>query len=102
MVTCVLHWARSQDPPCPWDNYTCSDAAKNGHLDILEWVRSQYPPCPWDENTCSGASENGDLQVLQWLRSQDPPCPWDPKRCMYIFQQKGHIDLPGWMQAYQE
>eukprot|EP00605_Chrysophyceae_sp_TOSAG23-4_P000538 GSChrysophyteH1.ASY1.ANO1.607.1 assembled CDS len=27
----VLQWARSQDPPCPWDEWTCCDAADGGH-----------------------------------------------------------------------
>ena len=45
-----------------------------GDLNALQ-VRSQDPPCPWDERTCSFAAEGGHLDVLQWARSHDPPCP---------------------------
>ena len=40
---------------CPWDEYTCSNAAFNGHLDILKWARENG--CPWDENTCCNAAK---------------------------------------------
>ena len=37
----VLQWARAQDPPCDWDEYVCSEAAKNGgHLDMLKWLHA--------------------------------------------------------------
>jgi hypothetical protein len=38
LVTCcclphlLLALARSQDPPCPWDQWVCTGAAANGHL----------------------------------------------------------------------
>ena len=67
---------RAHDPPCPWDEWTCANAAIGGHLHVLQWLRSQDPPCPWDEETCSGAATGGHLDVLQWARSQVPPCPW--------------------------
>eukprot|EP00605_Chrysophyceae_sp_TOSAG23-4_P000660 GSChrysophyteH1.ASY1.ANO1.742.1 assembled CDS len=44
---------RATEPPCPWHEDTCSNAALGGHLDVLQWARSQDPPCPWDERTCS-------------------------------------------------
>ncbi|UPR03558.1 F-box domain-containing protein [Chloropicon primus] len=62
----VLKWLQSQDPPCPWDEKTCSAAAEGGHLDVLQWARSQDPPCDWDERTCSNAAAGGHLDVLQW------------------------------------
>ncbi len=72
---------RARDPPCPWDEWTCSSAAEGGHLHVLQWARSQDPQCPWDWRTCVYAARGGYLHVLQWARSQDPPCPWDWWTC---------------------
>ena len=85
----MLQWLRCQDPPCPWDEFACSNAATNGHLHILRWLRSQDPPCPWNANACTNAAIKGHLHVLQWLRSQDPPCPWDKQYCLK--QSMNHI-----------
>ena len=63
----------------PWDEDTCSNAARYGHLHVVQWLRSQNPPCPWDEWTCTFAAGNGHLHVLQWLRSQNPP--WNERTC---------------------
>ena len=35
---------RGLDPPCPWNEWTCHNAAENGHLDVLKWLRAQTPP----------------------------------------------------------
>ena len=40
---------------CPWDDYTCSNAALNGHLEILKWAHENG--CPWNEYTCSNAAQ---------------------------------------------
>jgi len=77
----LLMWARSQNPPCFWNEDVCKFAAHNGRLDMLEWARSQEPPCPWNALVCSSASKNGHMDVLKWLRSQKPPCPWDTNVC---------------------
>ena len=39
--------------PCPWNAETSRFAAVGGHLGVLQWARAQDPPCPWDEGTCS-------------------------------------------------
>ena len=66
----VLQWARAQG--CPWDEGTCKDAAKNGHLAVLQWARAQG--CPWNEDTCAKAAYDGHFAVLQWARAQGCPC----------------------------
>ena len=38
---------RAQEPPCPWDEYVCSKAAMNGHLEMLQWLRAQDLPEEW-------------------------------------------------------
>ena len=94
----VLEWLRSQDPPCPWDEWTCTRAAGYGHLEILQWLRSQDQPCPWDETTCANAAGGGHLIILQWLRSQDPPCPWDEWTCMWA-ADPGHLNILQWLRS---
>ena len=50
--------------------------ANGGHIEVLQWARSQDPPCPWDVWVCRNAAEYGHLDVLQWLRTQDLPAAW--------------------------
>ena len=66
----VLQWAHQNE--CPWNEYTCSHAAKGGHLEVLQWARQNG--CPWDEGTCAYAAEGGHLEVLKWARQNG--CPW--------------------------
>ena len=49
---------------CPWDEDTCSEAAKGGHLKVLKYAHENG--CPWDEWTCSGAAGGGHLEVLKY------------------------------------
>lgn len=50
----VLQWARSQDPPCPWKEWTCTEAAAHGHLNERAAVAVGAiagPAVPlWDED----------------------------------------------------
>ncbi len=68
-------------------------ACWSGQLHVVQWLRSQDPPCPWNDETCSSAAENGHIHILQWLRTQDPPCPWDESACLseaYNFVDNDH------------
>ena len=94
----ALKWARSQDPPCPWDERTCACAAGKGHLEVLKFLRGQEPPCPWTARTCTCAAEKGRLDVLKWVRAQHPPCPWDEGTCREA-ARGGHLDVLKWLQA---
>ena len=98
----VLKWARSQDPPCPWNEWTCSGAAGGGHLDVLKWARAQNPPCPWDERTCTWVAQRGHLEVLKWLRDQDPPCPWSRHECRDKARQYGHDHVVHWIDQRED
>ena len=89
----VLKFSRAQDPPCPWDAGTCSEAVRVGHLDVLKWARSQDPPCPWDKWTCYFAARGGHLDVLKWARSEDPPCPWERDDCRERARRYGHLHV---------
>ena len=55
-----------RDNGCPWDRWTCANAAGGGHLEVLKWARANN--CPWDKWTCTSATDRGHLDVLQWAR----------------------------------
>ena len=44
----------SETNGAPWDESTCSNAALNGHLEIIQWCRANG--APWNEDTCSFAA----------------------------------------------
>jgi hypothetical protein len=73
-----------------------------GHLGVLQW-RSQEPPCPWDEQACTNAAVGGHLGMLQWLRAQEPPCPWDAGVVARTAFCHGHADIRSgqWLRARQ-
>ena len=79
---------------CPWDEWTCANAAEGGHR-VLQWAHDQAAHgtstracmrrvavisrcagggaqgCPWDEHT--HAARGGHLEVLQWAHAQGRP-----------------------------
>ena len=91
---------RAHDPPCPWDEQTCGNAAYSCHLHVLQWARSQDPPCPWSVWACFGGALGGQLSVQQWARSQNPPCPWDWYTCRAAAAKGGHLDVLQWLLSY--
>jgi hypothetical protein len=73
---------------CRWDAWTCSNAALNGHLDVLQFAHENG--CPWTEHTCSNAALNGHLNVLEYARSKG--CPWNEFTCSNA-ALNGHMDV---------
>ena len=65
----IAIWARANG--CPWNEWTCANAAEGGHLAVLQWARENG--CPWNEETCSYAAVGGHLAVLQWARTNGCP-----------------------------
>ena len=61
----MLRWARANG--CPWDEYKCAFAAREGHLEVLQWARANG--CPWDRNTCIHASGS----ALEWAVANGAP-----------------------------
>ncbi len=45
--------------------------ALNGHLEVLKWARANN--CPWDRWTCINAANNGNLEVLKWAWANNCP-----------------------------
>ena len=85
----VLQWARANG--CLWSEETCWEAASHGHLEVLQWAREHG--CKWDAYTCVMAARGGHLEVLQWARANE--CPWDKYTCVYA-RKHGHHDLLKW------
>ena len=79
---------------CPWDEWTCKDAAQDGHLEVLQWARANG--APWDAMTCRDAALGGHLEVLQWARANG--CPWDEMTCTYAAKD-GHLEVLQWARA---
>jgi len=56
---------------CPWDEYTCREAAKNGHLECLKYAHENG--CPWDKITCGEAAQEGHLECLKYAHENGCP-----------------------------
>ena len=50
-------------------------AMEGGHLEVLQWARANG--CPWDEWTCHNAAAGGHLEVLRWAHANECPCDVD-------------------------
>jgi hypothetical protein len=72
----MLEWARERG--CPWDAWSCAEAARTGNLETLKWLRARG--CPWDRRTCASARNNGHFGVYHWARANGcPNCHPDDK-----------------------
>ncbi|MBE34448.1 MAG: hypothetical protein CMI16_02615 [Opitutaceae bacterium] len=56
-----------------WNACVCLHAAKHGNLDMLRWARSRDPPCPWDSRTCAYAKRNGHDACYEWAVENGAP-----------------------------
>ena len=45
----------------PWDEKTCTFAAKCGHIEVLKWARENG--CPWNEHARSLAALRGYVET---------------------------------------
>ena len=77
----------SHEKGCPWDEWTCSEAAKGGHLECLKYAHEKG--CPWSTSDCSGAARRGHLEILNYLHENG--CPWDEMTC-YVAAIGGHLE----------
>jgi uncharacterized protein YabN with tetrapyrrole methylase and pyrophosphatase domain len=75
---------------CPWDEYTCSEAAGRGHLEVLRYAHEHG--CPWDERTCEEAVGGGHLEVLRYAHEHG--CPWDKEACSEACSEAADADKP--------
>ncbi|KAL6063068.1 GTP-binding protein RHO4 [Balamuthia mandrillaris] len=51
---------------CPWNSLVCSNAAANGHLELLQWAMRNG--CPSGRRTAAVAAKNGHTKIVEWLR----------------------------------
>ena len=74
------------------DGWTCSRAARDGHLDILQWLREQG--CPFAKDICKYAAMSDNLDILKWLQSLG--CSWDEEVCATAAEY-GHLKTLIWL-----
>jgi hypothetical protein len=74
---------------CPWNEETCSRAAKKGHLECLKYAHENG--CPWSTDTCEYAATNGHLECLKYAHENG--CPY-PKVLLSTIVKK--ILIPKW------
>ncbi|CAM9103115.1 unnamed protein product [Sphacelaria rigidula] len=58
---------------CPWDPRVCWMSAYGGHLEVLEWARSQNPPCPWNSLTFKVAVDRKHKRVVEYTKANNCP-----------------------------
>ena len=80
---------------CPWDRFTCSNAAEGGHLDVLKYAHENG--CPWGQGTCTSAASAGHLDVLKYARENK--CPWNRKTCRTNAEKRGHDAVVEWIDS---
>ena len=79
---------------CPWDVFTCKNAARGGHLDVLKYAHENG--CPWDAMMCLKAASGGHLDVLEYLREHS--CPWDRGSVRRAAEEHGQDHIVTWIE----
>jgi hypothetical protein len=54
---------------CPWNTVATSQAALDGHIDILRWLLDNGCPCD-EHKTGLSAGEGGSIEVLTYMQQQ--------------------------------
>ena len=63
----LLKWAR-EEKKCEWDEWTINAAVNQRNLEMVKYCVANE--CPIDEYTCAQAAENGHLEELKYLREE--------------------------------
>ena len=91
----MIQWARTQG--CPWDAFTCSAAARAGHLELLRWCLDHDAPS--DEETCCAAARGDHLEVLQLAVSRG--CEWSLKAVQQAAEEMQAANVVEWLNSEQ-
>jgi hypothetical protein len=66
----LLSYARNKTPQIVWDESTCIEAIKNGHLETLQWLINNG--CPHTNSICNEALNVNNIDMLKWLMTIFP------------------------------
>jgi hypothetical protein len=74
---------------CPIDQYACTSAARNGHLECLKYLHEEGK-VPWTSGTAEWAAAKGHLHILEYLVE----CKYDQYSVLACecAAQYGHLD----------
>jgi len=74
---------------CPINEWACTEAARNGHLEVLKYLHEEVK-APWDWATAYLAAKNGHLHILEYLveRKFDKYNEW----ACELAAENGHLD----------
>ena len=74
---------------CPINEWACTEAARNGHLECLKYLREEAK-APWDDLTADWAAKMGHLHILEYLveRKYDQ---FNTSACINT-AKNGHLD----------
>jgi len=92
----ILKWAKENG--CPWDSWTCANAAYGGHFELLKYARENG--CPWDSWTCETAAYRGHLEILEYAIKNGCPwvtCPWKNTITFTNSASIGSLDIFKWV-----
>jgi hypothetical protein len=77
---------------CEWDEWSITQAAFEGNLEMLKYCFSN--DCPYDEEaSCKQAAAGGHLDCLRFLFDQVEPSRETEKKAAHQAAGKGHTDI---------
>ena len=82
----IFKWLRQQS--VPWDEETCTFAARRGILDALIYARTHG--CPWDHRTIEEAVQNGHIDVVKYCLENDCPIV-DNDLCVFSLSNSDYV-----------
>jgi ankyrin repeat protein len=92
----TLKWLLKNN--CDWRSRAISNAALNGHWDVLKWIKDEFnfwlPPVQLDKlGVISMAGNSGNIELLEWLL--DSGC--SPKSEILDYATRaGHLNVLKW------
>ncbi|AGO84727.1 Ankyrin repeat domain containing protein [Pandoravirus salinus] len=79
-----------------WDERTCTEAARGGHIDVLKWALANG--CPHEDRAIyDAAARSGRLDVVEWVHAQGM------RGSTHLWEyavRSGSLDMLRWIDAH--